>query len=49
MRRPVGVLPQHQIRLADLVVYVLTFKATKPELAERAKLAIREGHYYERN
>lgn len=41
--------PSHAIRLADLIVYLQAFKAHRPELAEQAKQAIRQGRYYEQN
>ena len=44
-----AVRPRHAILLSDLVAYMLALKDRRPDLAEQAKRAIREGLYYERN
>lgn len=41
--------PSRAIRLTDLVVYLQAFRLIRPELAEQAKQAIRQGRYYEQN
>lgn len=44
-----AVRPRYAICLHDLVTYMLVLKARRPDVAEQAKRAIREGRYYERN
>ena len=43
------VRPRYAICLSDLVAYMLALKDRRPDVAEQAKRAIREGRYYERN
>lgn len=43
------VKPTHAILLADLVIYMLTLKGLKPDIAAQTKKAIQEGRYYELN
>ena len=41
--------PRYAIFLSDLVAYMLALQNRRPDVAEQAKRAIREGHYYECN
>ena len=49
MKTPASTRPQYAILLADLIVYLLSLKACRPNIAEKAKRAIKEGHFYEQN
>ena len=44
-----AVRPRYAICLHDLVAYMLALKDRRPDVAEQARRAIREGHYYECN
>lgn len=43
------VKPHYAILLTDLVLYMLAMKDRRPDIADQAKRAIQEGHYYEQN
>lgn len=44
-----SVRPLYAVLLSDLVFYVLALKDRRPVLAEQARRAIQEGHYYEQD